>query len=809
MTGASLLVAHTPRWRLKESLLKGALLSEIAVFVLATPGGWNALVVGLVPLLAALTLAKWRHGGGGRSLRLAGLIAAVLDHPDVVQTTLVLFLAATGLVLGWPVGATLFAVMAGILAGFLFEGLARWCPPRLASWATGGIVVAAGLVLVAAVETEWLPLHNGAPARAIAFALAVPLYYLFVFAGRHEETDFDIALIALAMGASLAQTSMPLTMRGMILLVPLAVFLAYSERIRVGLAAFKHSLRGIAAEQAGDLAEALWCYSRALALRPGSELAEAGNWRVHARIDPRDLDRPGPLLSLVDPALCLERVRRLVEKDAVAARGECEKLLALVEGRRPEWCRLVELERIRLAVAVPDPPTALERIRGLVALAPGDIEKLPPEDQDAIFTAWTMATGNPLLVAAGSLGWLDEPPLLFSLVAALTAIAKRNPRDDRAASLQPFVYRRLRRRDVLDFSSHADDAMDWLDYRYCLDLARQAAQDGDAPAAAQLYGIAELGLPEERLRIWFSLFQLEEAGSPGARGWLERILELSRSIGVGRLSAQDREVYFFACKKMAEIALASGESGLAIANLEAYSASPSSGLATLETLWNLYAKVGDLVSAVRPIEAALIYELPASERSVWQARKRELYGKLRAQDVLPRWSEVGRNFDFHYCYQCARECWEAADIEATMRWLDLAALGGGSFLRGVNLLLGRVHYRGGRSADAAACWTAAMDKRPKKWHDSAEEEAYFQACRLLGDLYLDELGEPAKAAECYRQYQGYVKSGAETLFRLGRALEAAGRPTEARKWYDMVLVYPSHPRAADARSALARLQTVG
>lgn len=102
-----------------------------------------------------------------------------------------------------------------------------------------------------------------------------------------------------------------------------------------------------------------------------------------------------------------------------------------------------------------------------------------------------------------------------------------------------------------------------------------------------------------------------------------------------------------------------------------------------------------------------------------------------------------------------------------------------------------------------------MDKRPKKWHDSAEEEAYFQACRLLGDLYLDELGEPAKAAECYRQYQGYVKSGAETLFRLGRALEAAGRPTEARKWYDMVLVYPSHPRAADARSALARLQTVG
>ncbi len=56
-------------------------------------------------------------------------------------------------------------------------------------------------------------------------------------------------------------------------------------------------------------------------------------------------------------------------------------------------------------------------------------------------------------------------------------------------------------------------------------------------------------------------------------------------------------------------------------------------------------------------------------------------------------------------------------------------------------------------------------------------------------------------------YKDQIESGAETLFLLGKGYEMLGQISQARKWYDMVTVYPGHPRSAAAREALARLGT--
>lgn len=211
--------------------------------------------------------------------------------------------------------------------------------------------------------------------------------------------------------------------------------------------------------------------------------------------------------------------------------------------------------------------------------------------------------------------------------------------------------------------------------------------------------------------------------------------------------------------------------------------------------------------AIRPVEAALTYGLDDARRKEWQAEKARLYAALNAEQVVPRLNRVEKFFDFGYCFRKAKSLFEQdAPPEEVIRYLDLAALGGSQQLLNVNYLLGRSYYRAGNFSNASLCLEAVKNNRPKRFADSEQEEIYFGACRLLGDLALDTLNDPAKAVDCYMICKDHVKSGAETLFRLGRAYESNGQPAHARKWYDMVLVYPSHPRAEAAKAALERLR---
>ena len=86
-----------------------------------------------------------------------------------------------------------------------------------------------------------------------------------------------------------------------------------------------------------------------------------------------------------------------------------------------------------------------------------------------------------------------------------------------------------------------------------------------------------------------------------------------------------------------------------------------------------------------------------------------------------------------------------------------------------------------------------------------EEEAWYNATRLLGQLYLEELNRPDLALKAYSDYKNYHKSGADTLYHIGRCYEALNDAANAIRFYGAVTAFEEHPRYRDAKEALARL----
>ena len=111
-----------------------------------------------------------------------------------------------------------------------------------------------------------------------------------------------------------------------------------------------------------------------------------------------------------------------------------------------------------------------------------------------------------------------------------------------------------------------------------------------------------------------------------------------------------------------------------------------------------------------------------------------------------------------------------------------------------------------RKGERDAGLSILEDVREQPRGSGDEEDAWFIAVRLLGDLYLNELDRPDLAAGCYKAFLDYQKSGADTLYRLGQAHEKAGNVPAAIKSYEAVTMYPQHPRYHDAQEAVRRLK---
>jgi TolA-binding protein len=102
---------------------------------------------------------------------------------------------------------------------------------------------------------------------------------------------------------------------------------------------------------------------------------------------------------------------------------------------------------------------------------------------------------------------------------------------------------------------------------------------------------------------------------------------------------------------------------------------------------------------------------------------------------------------------------------------------------------------------------AVYSHKPEKFASGEDEESWYMCCRLLGETYLNEMSRPDLAIPCFIEYRKSSKSGADTLYKLGQAYEQTGDTVRAKKCYEHVTSYGSHPLAPDAREALYRLQS--
>lgn len=768
----------------------------------------------LVFVLFIQSFRQGPHGKRSRQQMLAIVILALLDYPATVFGFIVGGQFVGQLYLGFPILTMLAAMAAGSLVGFAWDTILRirqvW--PRRIVLLLLGLAVAAAVVGL--FHFQIVVAAGSSAVIATALVLNAICFYVLTFAGRGEETEPEIALICVALALALGQLHLPPMARGMVVILPMAAFVIYCERIRRDLVVFKNVLRGISHEQQGDLRNALLWYRAALARNPRSELAVAGNWRVHRKINLADLAEDDEIIALIDPVVCLERAQTLLDKPTSNTEQQTEagKLLDIVECRRKDLPQTIGHERLRLLLAAGKLEEAKTLAFSLVDIRPPEIIQLGDHELDALFRTWCKVLQEPALVARGGPELLSQVDPLFSFLAVLRGRLKQLPNDTRAETFKPFVYEKLTLAAYEDYvRRHPDDTVEWLDYRYCYLLADQAADDGKIDRAIEYLRITEFGLPEERLVLWTRLADLHaRQSSPDTAQWYERVKELGLQVGPKTLSEAHQKAFYHSVRCLAEAAYHQQQWQRAIHYYQILADSRQSGVATQKILKELYERVEDLVLAIKPVETALQYGLSDQQRRFWAGEKARLYSSITAEQVTAKLAQVEKFFDFGYCFRRAKRLFEEQKPpEDVIRFLDLAALGGTAYLLHVNYLLGRSYYRQGKVQDAVLCLEQVINNRPSKFIDDEQQEAYFTACRLLGDIYLDELNQPEKAVDCYSIYKDYSKSGAETLYRLGKAYEACGKWAHARKWYDMVLVYPTHPRAEDARKALAKLEKAG
>src|SRR5262249_5224291 len=121
------------------------------------------------------------------------------------------------------------------------------------------------------------------------------------------------------------------------------------------------------------------------------------------------------------------------------------------------------------------------------------------------------------------------------------------------------------------------------------------------------------------------------------------------------------------------------------------------------------------------------------------------------------------------------------------------------------VLLARALLRRGEKEPAAQLLEDLRTHKPERFADD-DEDSWYAACRLLGDLYLNDLGRADLALACYKEFRQSSKSGADTLVKMGQAYEMLGDLPRAAKAYEQVTAYEGHPLAYEARSALSRVK---
>ncbi len=645
---------------------------------------------------------------------------------------------------------------------------------------------------------------------AVQILLSIPFFYLLTFAGHEEESEIEIGLMCASLGLGLGILTYDYYQyRSLAFLLPLAAYFGYTMRVLPGLRVLKHAFRGLSYARIGRYRRALQAFRRALQLDPNNRLARDGFWDVHRSLDLDQLADDPPTLALVDLDLCLQRAGSLLLQPGPSAAQleEAHRLLDLVLRLQPNmrpsvdyWRAVAHTHARRFDEAAKE----LEHLLDPSHYGPGN-----PQRHNVLLSAWQLA----LLLHDELRRRVGQPQLALpnrrmEAIATVERHLADNPDDQTIWGLKRMLYQDVTEQEYNTFAGEGIAAAHF-DHEYVQQLGLALIDDNARwQRGGEYLRMAARGLPSLGPTIFVQIAQAHQRAGhiEEARHNYELAKRAGLAAGQKNLADAERQAYFATVKLLGEDALARGDLDAAIENYHLYSESERAGLETLRTLANLYEKKGDALSAMRVTDQALVYN--PKDKDLLD-RKDRYYYSVMPEQLGARLESARPWFDIDYCVRKARSILDSryTDVE----WLDVAhhliqlALVMKPDSRAVKVLLAKVLLRYGERDRALATLEEVRNPKPEKFANGEDEDAWYQSCQLLGDLYL-EVGQPDLAVPCLVDFRQSSKSGARTLYKLGQAYEQLGDRARAAKCYKQVTAYEGNPLAPDAYDALNRLQ---
>jgi tetratricopeptide (TPR) repeat protein len=825
------------RWLQTEYLIKGVYLGLVLYAALqqaATPQyGWDALarvnllaLGGLVLALIMAGLAKVREGYRVRGRLLIFTLFLLLESPTLVYAGI---LGGTFAGIVWvrqllgeqPRLNELFlpALGGGAIAGLVFGSLrqVRHRLTRVGLILALAVGLAGGLLYWLGQFGDLAQKHQlGDPTIfAVQILLSIPFFYLLTFAGHEEESEIEIGLMCADLGLGLGILTYDYVQyRSVAFLLPLLVYFGYTMKVLPGLRVLKHAFRGLSYARVGRYRRALQAFRRALQLDPNNRLARDGFWDVHRSLDLDQLANDPPTLALVDLDLCLQRAGSLLLQPgpSTAQLDEAHRLLDLVLRLQPSirpsvdyWRAIAHTHARRYDEAAKE----LEHV-----LDPSHYGPSNPQRHNVLLAAWQLA----LLLHDELRRRVGQPQLALpnrrmEAIAAVERHLADNPDDQTIWGLKRLLYQDVTEDEYTTFAGAGTGGLTpparHFDHEYVQQLGLALIDDNARwQRGGEYLRMAARGLPTLGPTIFVQIAQAHQRAGhiEEARHNYELAKRAGLAVGQKNLADAERQAYFATVKLLGEDALARSDIEAAIENYHLYAESERAGLETLRTLANLYEKKGDALSAMRVTDQALVYN--PKDKDLLQRKDRYYYSVLPEQ-IRARIESVRPWFDFDYCVRKARSILDGrfTDVE----WLDVAhhliqlALVVMPENRAVKVLLSKVLLRYGERDRALVSLEEVRSPKPEKFANGEDEDAWYQSCQLLSDLYL-EVGRPDMAVPCLIDFRKSSKSGAKTLYKLGQAYEQLGDRSRAVKCYKQVTAYEGNPLAPDAEDALQRLQ---
>src|SRR5262249_15469355 len=158
---------------------------------------------------------------------------------------------------------------------------------------------------------------------------------------------------------------------------------------------------------------------------------------------------------------------------------------------------------------------------------------------------------------------------------------------------------------------------------------------------------------------------------------------------------------------------------------------------TLRTLAELYERKGDVLSALRINDMAMVYN--AKDPDLIE-RKDRYYYSVMPEQLQARLEQLRTGFDLDYCLKKAKTILDGR--YDSLEWLDVAnhlvklALVVQPNSLVAKVLLARVLLRHGERDEAIKLLEGVYAPKPEKFASGDDEDAWYVCCQLLGDLYL-------------------------------------------------------------------------